>query len=96
MVVYYYWYVRVNSERGRISGEINHQLATTDNEELIMTESTFMFEGCLFCTLPYTSGLPTIMCTNLMKGTEQMFEVDQVCQLIHVHNRSTDDDFDDL
>ena len=61
-----------------------------------MTESTFMFEGSLFRTCPYTSGIPTIMCTNLMNGMDQMFQVDQVCQLIDAHNRSTDNTFDEL
>ena len=45
-IQYYYWYVCVNSERGRVLlGKINHQYANSEENETILAKSTFMFKG---------------------------------------------------
>ena len=57
-----------------------------------------MYEGFLYCTLPYLNGAETVTCVNLFShGTEREFNANQVRELICDHNESnTNDDEDDL
>ena len=66
IVQYYYCFVRVDSERGRsLLGIINHQLATASiDNDLIMEQSIFVFEGLLYCTLSYLNSEHTITCVK--------------------------------
>ena len=87
---YYYRFVRVSSDRGRyLLREINHVFANEEEGEIIMTQSTFMYEGNLFQTLPHISGQPTITCVDLFgNGAERTFQVHEVRALINMHNSS--------
>ena len=98
-VLYYYRFVRVQSGRGRqLLSERNHQYTKIDDEkeDLAMEQSTFMFQGILFRTLPYLNGAPTITCVDTFNnGVEQEFNITQVRELISLHNQSADNIIDD-
>ena len=91
---YYYCFVKVDSTRGRVLlSDINHQLvsAYVGNEELIMEQSTFLFEDVLYCTLLYDNMSTTITCVNLFDdGSKRQFNVQEVRELINLHNRGSD------
>ena len=61
-----------------------------------MEQSTFMFQGSLFRTLPYMNGAPTITCVDMFNnGAEREFDITEVRELIALHNRSADNLVDD-
>ena len=90
LVRYYYRYMRVESERGRaLLREINHHLSQVGDNNLIMEQSTFMFENVLYRTLPYAQESTTITCIDLFSGgNERVFSVEHARELINEHNRN--------
>ena len=85
LIWYFYRFMRVDSDRGwSLLGAINHQLATVGREDMVMEQSTFMFQGSLYKTLPYLNRASEINCINLFdNGTERLFDVITVKDLIH-------------
>ena len=55
-----------------------------DRNDLVMEESTFMFEGILYQTLPYANRVLTITCVHLFEyGLERVFDVNQLKALMY-------------
>lgn len=96
-VRYYYRYMRVESSRGKaLLGEIKHHLSQATNNDLVMEQSTFMYDNILYRTLPYVQGSSTISCINLFTGgDERIFSLAQVRELISEHNRVNTNNLDD-
>ena len=94
IVRYYYQYVLVMSESGKnLVSEINHQLANSDENDVVMDQSTFMYEGVLYCTLPYQIGATTVTCVDLFQnGLGQQFQISVVQNLIELHNCLSNND----
>ena len=56
-----------------------------------------MHKGVLYCMFPYNNGDATITCVDLIQNeSERQFDIGHVQQLIRHHNRSNDNELDDL